>query len=431
MVEGALRASGLRTGLYTSPHLLDFRERIRLDGQPISEDALLAAAAPLWDAIEESGATFFEATTAIAFHALARAGVDVAVVEVGLGGRLDATNVIAPDVCAITRIDLDHGAYLGDSLAEVAREKAGILKPGVPVAIAAGQEPEVWRVLRARAAEIGAPVAVAEVVGAAADDQGHPAISGPPRVQPVAVTALGEVPLRPGAPGAHHLANAAVAAHALALLPPALRPGVDAVAAGIATGLPPGRFQRLRAHDIEWILDVAHNPAGMRALAVALVEERPARPVVALVGIVADKDWRSMLEALAPAVDHLVLTSPPGVPPERRWDPQAAVAGSPGNPPATRAYPSGVVSVVPEFDEAIEAAVRRAAPGPDSGPSGHARASCAGGDGARASGTVLVAGSFHTVAAAIRRIGEGSAARPVSVPIPLARSNHWQVAEEG
>lgn len=397
MVEAALRVSGLHTGLYTSPHLLDFRERIRLDGQPIAEDALLEAAAPLWDAIEESGATFFEATTAIAFHALARAGVDVAVVEVGLGGRLDATNVIAPEVCAITRIDLDHAAYLGDSLPEVAGEKAGILKPGVPVAIAAGQEPEVWRMLRARAAEIGVPVAVAEVVG-------------PPRVRPVAVTALGEVPLRPRAPGAHHLANAALAAHALALLPPALRPGVDAVAAGIATGLPPGRFQRLRAHDIDWILDVAHNPAGMAALSAALAEERPARPVVALVGIVADKDWRSMLESLAPAVDHIVLTSPPDVPPERRWDPQAAVAGSPGNPPATRAYPSGVVSVVAEFDEAMEAAVRRAAPGPGSGPSVHGRASSAGGDGAGPSGTVLVAGSFHTVAAAIRRLGVGSAA---------------------
>ncbi len=397
MVEAALRVSGLHTGLYTSPHLVDFRERIRLNGQPIAEDALLEATAPLWDAIEESDATFFEATTAIAFHALARAGVDVAVVEVGLGGRLDATNVIAPEVCAITRIDLDHAAYLGDSLPEVAGEKAGILKPGVPVAIAAGQEPEVWRVLRARAAKIGVPVAVAEVVG-------------PPRVRPVAVTAVGEVPLRPRAPGAHHLANAALAAHALALLPPALRPGVDAMAAGIATGLPPGRFQRLRAPDIDWILDVAHNPAGMAALSAALAEERPARPVVALVGIVADKDWRSMLAALAPAVDHIVLTSPPDVPPERRWDPQAAVAGSAGNPPATRGYPSGVVSVVPEFDEAIEAAVRRAAPGPGSGPSVHGRASSAGGDGAGPSGTVLVAGSFHTVAAAIRRLDEGSAA---------------------
>jgi len=391
MVEAALRASGLRTALYTSPHLLDFRERVRLDGEPISEDALLEAATPLWPAIEASGATFFEATTAIAFHAIARARADVAVVEVGLGGRLDATNVIDPEVCAITRIDLDHAAYLGHSLEEIAGEKAGILKPGVPVAIAARQEPRVWPVLRARAREVGAPITVAEVVRhmrpAAIDVRPAAAID-------VAVTALGEVPLRPALPGAHHLANAAVAAHALALLPPALRPEPEAIAAGIAGGAPPGRFQRLRARNVDWILDVAHNPAGMAALAAALAEERPRRPVVALVGIVADKDWRSMLVALAPAVDHILLTAPPGIPPERRWDPAAALAGDPSDPPATRAYPSDLVSVVSEFDAAMVAAARRAATGLGSaGPSG----------------TVLVAGSFHTVATALRRLSEGPA----------------------
>ncbi len=375
MLEEALRTDGWRTGLYTSPHLVDFRERIRIDGTPISEAALLAAAGALWPAIECTEATFFEATTAIAFLAFARAQVDVVVAEVGLGGRLDATNVLTPRVCAITRIDLDHAAYLGDTLAQVATEKAGIMKADVPVVATAAQEREALEVLRERAAAVGAPLRLAR-----------------PVTEPVAMTRphwiaetveLGDVPLAPGLPGAHHLDNAAVAAHALAALPAGLRPSPEAAAVGIARAAPPGRFQRLRANGVDWILDVAHNPAGAAALRRTLEAVAPRRPLVAVVGIVADKDWRAMLAELGASVDRLVLTSAPGVPEERRWDPAEAGA----------AWGESAV-VFTDFGAALEEAVRCARGDEGTVPARRRRR------GRR--GTVLVMGSFHTVGGALR-----------------------------
>ncbi|HEV2130617.1 MAG TPA: Mur ligase family protein, partial [Longimicrobiaceae bacterium] len=162
LCEAALRAEappGRRIGLYTSPHLVRFSERIRIDGRPASDELLLDAAERLRPEIERTGATFFEATTAIAFLCLAEAGVEMAVVEVGLGGRLDATNVLSPLVTAVTNVALDHTEYLGDSLAQIAAEKAGIFRAGVP-ALTGEREPEVLAVLRERAAEVGAPLRV-------------------------------------------------------------------------------------------------------------------------------------------------------------------------------------------------------------------------------------------------------------------------------
>jgi dihydrofolate synthase/folylpolyglutamate synthase len=382
MAEEALRMAGHRTGLYTSPHLADFRERIRLDGAPVSEEALLDAAAALWPRIEETEATFFEATTAIAFLVFARAEVGVAVVEVGLGGRLDATNVLVPEVCAVTRVDMDHASYLGDSLAEVAGEKAGIFKPGVPAVVAAAQEPEALAALHARARDVGAPLTLAR-------PRAEPAATARPHW--VAATGtLGDVPLAPALPGAHHLDNAAVTAHVLAALRPSLRPSAEAAAAGIARAAPPGRFQRLRARGVDWILDVAHNPAGAVALVRTLAEAAPPRPLIAVVGIVADKDWRAMLAALAPEVDRLVLTTAPGVPGERRWDPAAAGAEV-----------GEIGLVAPDFETALEEAVRLTRRG-------------RGGAGGRSAqrfhgGTVLVTGSFHTVGGALRWLEDAPA----------------------
>ena len=153
-IAGILHAAGHRTGLYSSPHLTTFRERIRIDGTPIEEAALLAAAERLWPHIRATEPSFFEATTAIGFLALADAGVDVAVIEVGLGGRLDATNVIAPVLSVLTNVSLDHVQLLGNTVEEVAREKAGIIKPATPV-ITAETDPVVLEIFRARTQELG------------------------------------------------------------------------------------------------------------------------------------------------------------------------------------------------------------------------------------------------------------------------------------
>lgn len=158
-VEALLRADGARTGLYTSPHLVHPSERVRVDGRPVAPELLAAAAADVLPLARREDATFFEAITAAGFLAFARAGVERAAVEVGLGGRLDATNVLAPDACVITNVDLDHADYLGDTLEAIAAEKAGILKSGVPAV--AGPMPErPLGVVEARAREVGAPLRV-------------------------------------------------------------------------------------------------------------------------------------------------------------------------------------------------------------------------------------------------------------------------------
>jgi dihydrofolate synthase/folylpolyglutamate synthase len=143
IVESVLRADGARTGLYTSPHLVDYRERVRVDGRLIAEEDLLAAGRALWPAMEREPPSFFEAATVIAFLALARAGIDVAVIEVGMGGRLDSTNVIQPVAAAITNVAEDHAQHLGHDLPTIAGEKAGIMKPGLPV-VTGVTEPELW-----------------------------------------------------------------------------------------------------------------------------------------------------------------------------------------------------------------------------------------------------------------------------------------------
>ncbi|NNK64579.1 MAG: bifunctional folylpolyglutamate synthase/dihydrofolate synthase, partial [Gemmatimonadetes bacterium] len=152
-----LRHAGWRVGLYTSPHLCSVRERFQIDGVPIAEDRLIAYADEIRPVVEAHGLTFFEAATVLAFHVFAREGVDVQVVEVGLGGRLDATNVLVPAACALTNVALDHAEYLGDTLEEIAAEKAGILKPGVP-AVTAEVRSGPLEVFRSRAVEVGAPL---------------------------------------------------------------------------------------------------------------------------------------------------------------------------------------------------------------------------------------------------------------------------------
>jgi folylpolyglutamate synthase/dihydrofolate synthase len=235
-IEAVLRAQGHRTGLYTSPHLCTFRERIRIGGRAVGEAELLAAAGRVWPAIVAEGASFFEATTAIAFVALADAEVDVAIVEVGLGGRLDATNVVDPDVVVLTNVSLDHIQLLGNTLPAVAREKAGIIKPGVPVVTA---EPDGAALAVFRATAAAAAARLVELDAAAVADV---ELSSTATRFTLHGTGWGDVRLATPLAGAHQVVNAALAALALDATP-RWRPDRDSLVAGLAATRWPGRLQ--------------------------------------------------------------------------------------------------------------------------------------------------------------------------------------------
>ncbi|MGC4836684.1 bifunctional folylpolyglutamate synthase/dihydrofolate synthase [Micromonospora vinacea] len=322
MIDSLLRAHGLHTGRYTSPHLETVRERISLDGEPVSEERFTSVyreikpLAELVDARSDEPLTYFDMTTALAFATFADAPVDIAVVEVGLGGAEDATNVIQAGVCVITPIGLDHTEWLGDTLQDIALAKAGIIHPGATV-IAAAQEEEAAGPLLDRCAEVGATIARegAEfgVVSRAV------AVGG----QVLSLQGLGGVyddvfiPLH----GAHQAQNAAVALAAVeAFLGAGARRQLDleAVREGFASTSSPGRLERVRnAPTI--LLDGAHNPHGMKATVTALQEEFAFSKLVAVIGVLADKDAEALLELLEPVVDQVVVTrnsSPRAMPTE-------------------------------------------------------------------------------------------------------------------
>jgi dihydrofolate synthase / folylpolyglutamate synthase len=357
-----------RVGLYTSPHLVDFRERIRIDGVPVSAELLSEAIAELRPGIEHSEATFFEATTALAFLCFAKADVDVAVVEVGMGGRLDATNVVTPLVSVVTNVALDHTEHLGATVARIAAEKAGIFKADVP-ALTAETDPGALTVLRRHAQAVGAPFATVPEC-TSLEDLEH---DGAATSFVLESAYWGRLPLRIGMPGRHQACNAALAAETVALLPPALRPSPEALAAAFERARWPGRLQWVRAWGTQWLLDVAHNPAGVQALAQALDAIDARRPRVLLCSILGDKDWQEMLPALIERVDATVLTIAPSSPASRRWDVDAVarVCGA-----------TGPVRPIAEFEQALHRASTLAA-----------------------HGTVIVAGSVFTVGDAMRLLG--------------------------
>ena len=340
LVATALEDGGWKVGLYTSPHLVSFRERIRVNGSPISEDAVATWTSQLEQPIRQLGATFFEATTVIALADFAARGVEIGVIEVGLGGRLDSTNVITPLVSGITRIARDHMKYLGDSLEAIAREKAGIAKPGVPFVIGE-TDPGLIESLRAEARQVQGSRERITLVPPDAEWTGALGLAGP-----------------------HQRRNAAVAAAILGELPERYQLSAPSMARGFARAHVPGRFDR---HG-RWIFDVAHNPDGMRALVRALDDAKLPRPVHALISILGDKEWPEMLVTLDGTIDKGILTMAPTAA-ERGWD--AAWLKEwlhrPDRPPARAQW-----ALVPEFQQAL-ATVQEGA------------------------GMVLVTGSFHTV----------------------------------
>lgn len=396
-----LEADGRRVGLYTSPHLVAFRERILVDGSPLPDSLLEDLADELRSPVIRASPSHFEATTALAFLAFARAQVDVVVAEVGLGGRLDATNVVTPVLTAITNVAADHGDMLGDTVARIAAEKAGILKPGVR-AYTAARDPDALAVLAEEALVLGTPlVRVAPARGTTGLDGTRCRLR---------TRRWGELDLRSPLVGAHQLENLALAVRSLEGLPPRLLPGREAVCEGVAAARVPGRMQVEEDPPRRWILDVAHNVAGAHALAATLRAADLARPRVGVIGILADKDWEGMLGILGPELDGLLLTVAPSSPPARRWDPVVAAARVASGAGGAGAGASGGVAsggVASGGGAVGEAAVGEAAVGggsveaipPFDAALARARDLTSGG------GTVVVAGSFHTVGGALRDLG--------------------------
>lgn len=310
MVERALRQAGKSTGLYTSPHLDRIEERMAVDGRPIDATAFDEALADLFPVMDEALAagrltatpTFFEVTTALAFEVFRRAGVEVAVVEVGLGGRFDATNIITPVAGAITSIAFDHQRHLGQTLAEIAAEKAGIAKPGVPIVV--GTVPADARTAIERVAgEAGAHLAEAAQLADGGLDvrSGHATATfvTPVRSYP---------PMRLALAGRHQVGNAAVAVRLLELADEAGL-GVDAAAirVGIEEARWPARLEWLRTADGDVLIDAAHNPAGAGALAAYLTEGGFA-PLPIAIAVMRDKDLDGMVGALAHVASRFVAT---------------------------------------------------------------------------------------------------------------------------
>jgi dihydrofolate synthase/folylpolyglutamate synthase len=305
MLAACLRASGLCVGLYTSPHLHRMVERFQVDGRAVSERALankVGELAPWLTAESTPPLTFFEACTVLAFELFRDARCDVMVLEVGLGGRLDATNVVKPLVGVITGIAMDHADRLGPTLAHIAREKAGIIKRGVPVVVGA-REPAALRVIKARAARLQAPCLHIDRDFAGELEGERAAV----RVRQARHERL-RLPLR----GAHQADNLACAVAALSLLaergliadlPRALR--------GLSRVRWPGRLELLPGKP-DVLLDAAHNPEASERLAAELARLAPAYTKRVLVfGVLSDKDHRAMLAPLRRQVDEVVFTTPP------------------------------------------------------------------------------------------------------------------------
>lgn len=310
MTETLLRGLGLRTGTYTSPHLEDVRERILLDGRPVGIRRFvelyeeLEPYLALTDAGSENPVSFFEALTALGFAAFADAPVDVAVLEVGLGGSWDATNVADARVAVLTRVAVDHAHLLGDTPAQIATEKVGVIKPGA-IVVSARQDDDVLAVIEARVAEVGATLRIA---GRDFDVQSRQVAVGGQLVTLRGTAATYPdvfLPLH----GAHQAENAACAlAAAEAFFGGGRRPlRAEAVTEAFAQVSSPGRLE-LVARRPAVVLDAAHNPAGAQAVAATLRESFGFDRVVGVLGVMADKDVAGVLAAFAGVLDEVVLT---------------------------------------------------------------------------------------------------------------------------
>ena len=308
MLESILRTAGYRAGLYTSPHLLRYHERIRIAGADVTDTELLAAFNATEDARlgtraaqgESMALTYFEFSTLAALWLFAQAGLDVLVLEVGLGGRLDAVNIVDADIAVVTSIDIDHVDWLGPTRETIGAEKAGIFRRGKPAVCG---DPDLPASVVAAAAAIGAPLLVAGRDFAATAEGTQWRYRGP----------RGErfgLPF-PALRGAYQLGNAATVLTVLALLHERLPVSGGALREGLLTIALPGRFEVLPGRPTI-VLDVAHNPAAARALAGALGDMGYHPATIAVCGMLSDKDIAGVVAALRPRVDRWMVTSLPG-----------------------------------------------------------------------------------------------------------------------
>lgn len=351
MIDALLRSVGLRTGRFTSPHLMDVTERIRIDGEPISHqrfDEIWTEIEPYVTMVDQQlldgvAMTFFEVITGMAYAAFADAPVDVAIVEVGLGGTWDATNVADGQVAVVTPIDLDHTHLLGSTVEKIAAEKAGIIKPGA-TAILAGQQPEAARILLQRAAEVGAAVqregiefgVLDRVLGVGGQQLRLDSAEGP----------IDEIFLP--VYGAHQAENAAVALAAAEAFTGLKGMDPDVVREGFAAVEAPGRLEVVRRSP-PIILDAAHNPHGARATAAAIAESFDFSPLVGVIAIMRDKDAEGLLREYADTLTTVVATQVASTD-------RGMTAGDLGDL-AAGIYGADRVRVVPRLDDAIETAI--------------------------------------------------------------------------
>lgn len=365
-----LRHKGLRVATYTSPHLIDFRERIVVDGVPIMEDEVVEFIDRHLPTIERLGATFFEATTAMAFDHIARSGVDAAVIETGLGGRLDSTNVVDPLAAVVTSIGLDHMELLGHTIEAIAAEKAGIFKRSRAAVIGEGW-PDTLRQLEdlAHAAGAAPVLSLAREVAVS-----HTRVAADGTTFGINVGGK-DVEARIGLVGSHQPANVLTAWLGLCASGPRYEVPLESITSAVGTLTLPGRFHRVG----NVIFDVAHNPAGAAVVAGTLRALSLPNPVVALVGVLGDKDWRPMLQSIGSVSNEIIATMPPSAPAERRWHLGDVVRF---------AREAGLeLRAIADFDEALRAAT------------------------SDQSRTTLITGSFHTVGDAMSRLQVNPLAR--------------------
>ncbi|MDD1772013.1 MAG: bifunctional folylpolyglutamate synthase/dihydrofolate synthase [Methanomassiliicoccales archaeon] len=368
MTASILRSAGYRTGLYTSPHLVRYTERMTVDGNEMDDVRLSKMIGEVRELLDSRQfphpLTFFEITTALAFLYFSDENVEEAVIEVGMGGRLDATNIIKPRCSVITRLSMEHTGFLGDTLGKIAYEKASIIKDSVPV-ISSPQEPQAMKVISWMAKSRAAPLSVL------GDHFLADCVKRDMNGVTVALSSLG-MQVRVGLPGRYQCENVALAAECAMVLADTIEVSHESIIAGLSKVRWPGRLEIVRDSPLT-VLDVTHTPDGARAVSSEL-DMFPGSPRVLVVGMLRDKDAKGAMTIMSPKFDHVICTSSHS---DRALSPQEMKAACAGHK-SCRAI-AGV-------DKAVKAAMRKAGP----------------------KGFVMICGSLYTVGEAMQFLEGGN-----------------------